>query len=190
MARERLPPARASTRDDQQPGTRGHVRTPRSQAVIYSFACVLQLGDEPDRWVAADQPGPGCDSARGCQHATATGFRCRAIGRSDDVNVVGLRPLLALAGLEGDSLALLQRFEPAATNSRVVHEDVIAAAVRGDESVALLAVEPLHGALRHVPSTVQSGADRPTRRGKDADLTSWHHGGPHGDAEPWTAGPR
>jgi len=35
-------------------------------------------------------------------------YCCRAIGRSDDVDVVRLRPLLALAGLEGDSLALLQ----------------------------------------------------------------------------------
>jgi hypothetical protein len=31
-----------------------------------------------------------------------------------------------------------------------MHEDVLAAVIRLDESVALLAVEPLHGSCRHI----------------------------------------
>src|ERR671925_295786 len=73
---------------------------------------------------------------------------------SGGADVVRLRALLALAGFEGDPLALLQRLVPAAGDSGVVDEDVLAAVVGGNEAEALLAVEPLHGALRHISSFV------------------------------------
>jgi hypothetical protein len=71
------------------------------------------------------------------------------IDQSDGLDVVGLRSLLALRGLERHPLALVQGLEAASHDRRVVDEDVLAPVVRRDESEALLAVEPLHNAFSH-----------------------------------------
>src|SRR5262245_13578943 len=51
--------------------------------------------------------------------------------------------------VEGDLLAFLQLVEAGALDRADVHEDILAAILRLDESVALLGVEPLHGSLGH-----------------------------------------
>jgi len=47
-------------------------------------------------------------------------------------------------------LSLIEPMHPCAFDSADVHEDILAAVIRLDESEALLAVEPLHGSLRHI----------------------------------------
>src|SRR5256712_11658297 len=70
-------------------------------------------------------------------------------GRSGDLADVGrLQPLRALRDLERDPLPLIQGAKAGAGDRRVVDEDVFPI-VGGDEPVTLLAVEPLHLALRH-----------------------------------------
>src|SRR5207344_2218529 len=68
----------------------------------------------------------------------------------DDADVAGLRAFLALRHVELDLLVLLQVAEPVACDRAVVHEDVGATVVLGDEAEALLAVEPLHSSCSHV----------------------------------------
>src|ERR1044072_6906328 len=68
---------------------------------------------------------------------------------SDRADAGGLGALLALADLELHALVLVQAAEAGALALRVVHEDVSATAVRGDEAEALLGVEPLHSSLCH-----------------------------------------
>src|SRR5262245_8146055 len=70
-------------------------------------------------------------------------------GRNSD----RLRTLGALFDFELDSLVLLQCLESASTDFRVVNEHVFGAAVGGDETEALIAVEPLHSSLCHTSST-------------------------------------
>src|SRR5918992_1355550 len=135
--------------------------------------------DGADRFVATahvDRSGPG-------QGARARGPRAEGIGwglGSDGADVVRLRALLALAGFEANPLALLQRLVPSPGDGRVVDEDVLAAVVGGNEAEALLAVEPLHGAVRHISSMVpgpgggvatsrsQSDRQRPARTRRQA----------------------
>src|SRR5262249_12517357 len=93
--------------------------------------------------------------------AAGSGRRARATGptgschpggvsrRSERPDVVRLWSLLALDDLELDPLVLLQRPVPGHLDRGEVGEDVGPAAVRGDEPVALLRVEPLDRALRH-----------------------------------------
>src|ERR687890_1389924 len=66
-------------------------------------------------------------------------------------DVLRLHALLAAGRLVGDLGALLEGFEPAATYTAVVHEEVFASVVWLDEAVALLAVEPLDRSWGHVP---------------------------------------
>src|SRR5689334_121126 len=70
----------------------------------------------------------------------------------------GLRALLPLGHVELDALTLFEGLVPVHLDGRVVDEHVLTA-VHGDEAVALLGVEPLHGALCHVHSYL--GAIRP-----------------------------
>jgi hypothetical protein len=70
-----------------------------------------------------------------------------SLGRGD---VLGLHALVALGRLVGDLGALFEGPEPAAAYPAVVHEEVFATFVRGDEAVALLVVEPLDRSLGHV----------------------------------------
>src|SRR5690606_30518467 len=64
-------------------------------------------------------------------------------------NAFRLRALGALSDFELYALRFFQRAVAIRVNCRVVHEDVGAAAVLGDEAVALLSVEPLDGSLCH-----------------------------------------
>src|SRR5690606_28266097 len=73
--------------------------------------------------------------------------------RLDRADVLSLRTLLALPDLELHALALVEGLETRAADGGVVHEDVRAASVLGDEAEALLAVEPFHAALSHVVKT-------------------------------------
>ncbi len=59
---------------------------------------------------------------------------------------------LSMTGLKGHALALIQRLVTTALDRGEVDEDVLTAVVRFDETEALVAIEPLHGALRHVCS--------------------------------------
>src|ERR1700733_1395146 len=70
--------------------------------------------------------------------------------RSDRADLLSLRTLRALACGELDSLVLLQAAETVGLDGGVVYEDVGGAVIRGDETIALVSVEPLHGALSHV----------------------------------------
>src|SRR5215510_4567844 len=65
-----------------------------------------------------------------------------------DSDVFRLGSLLALGDVEFDLLPFLEAAVAAAGDRAEVHEHVRAALDR-DEAVALVAVEPLHGALRH-----------------------------------------
>jgi hypothetical protein len=56
---------------------------------------------------------------------------------------------LALGDVELDLLPFLQAVVAAAGDRAEVHEHVLAT-LDGDEAVALIAVEPLHSALRHL----------------------------------------
>src|SRR5207248_10939542 len=70
----------------------------------------------------------------------------RGLERAD---VLRLRALLALGGVELDALVVFEALVAVAADRREVDEDVLAAVVRSDEAEALLAVEPLHCALCH-----------------------------------------
>src|SRR5437763_13834587 len=63
-----------------------------------------------------------------------------------DDEIHRLRPFALLIGLhvEGDALALGQRFEPGTLNRGDVNEDIASAVIRRDEAVAALGVEELH----------------------------------------------
>src|SRR5699024_3510428 len=80
--------------------------------------------------------------------------------RSDGADLLGLRPLVALADIELHALPLVEGAVAVHVDLAVVHEDVCAASVDLDESVALFGVEPLDRALRHTchllcrPSTI------------------------------------
>src|SRR6516225_223764 len=72
----------------------------------------------------------------------------RYAGSADDLDVLRLGPLLALSDVELDLLSFLQAAVAASADRAEVHEHVLPA-LDGDEAVALIAVEPLHSALRH-----------------------------------------
>src|SRR6185437_8452394 len=72
------------------------------------------------------------------------------VGRSaDDLDVFRLGPLLALGNVELDLLPFLQIAVAVTDDSAEVHEHVLAT-IDSDETVALVAVEPFHSALRHI----------------------------------------
>src|SRR2546423_14906453 len=66
----------------------------------------------------------------------------------DDAYLLRLRALLALRDFELDALPVLERLVAVHLDRREVDEHVLPPVDR-DEAVALLAVEPLHGALCH-----------------------------------------
>ena len=89
-------------------------------------------------------------TAEGPARRTGRGLRRRLGGPgSDGADLVGLRALGALGDLELDPLGLVERAVALVVDGGVVNEHVGAAAVLGDETEALLSVEPLHGALCH-----------------------------------------
>src|SRR5688500_17242160 len=67
---------------------------------------------------------------------------------SDDPNVLRLLALAAGRDVELDPLTLLEGAVPVALDVREVDKHVVAA-LASDEAVALLIVEPLHGASSH-----------------------------------------
>src|SRR5487761_1357745 len=76
----------------------------------------------------------------------------RCAGWSDRADLLGLRALLALACGVLDSLVVREAAVAVRLNGRVVNEDIGRAVVRGDETEALVRVEPLHCALSHLLS--------------------------------------
>src|SRR5947207_11499375 len=76
--------------------------------------------------------------------------------RSDGPDLVGLRALGAPAGRVLDPLIFLEAAVAISLDGGVVDEDIGSAVVGGDESVALVGVEPLHFALSHYfsPETI------------------------------------
>jgi hypothetical protein len=74
------------------------------------------------------------------------GLCARALDGGD---VPRLHALLAAGRLVGDFLAFFERLESAATYPAVMHEEVFAPIIRGDEAVAFLVVEPLDRSLGH-----------------------------------------
>src|SRR5260370_20403417 len=83
---------------------------------------------------------------------------------ADDADVLGLGSLLALGDVELDLLPFLKAAVAAPGDRAEVHEHVRAALDR-DETVALVTVEPLHRALRHL-DLLRSGCG--TRHGGGA----------------------
>ena len=67
----------------------------------------------------------------------------------DLLNVGRLGALLALAYLEANPLILVQGAETRGFDGGVVHEQIRASIIGGDESETLFGVEPLDGALSH-----------------------------------------
>src|SRR5213078_1798983 len=92
--------------------------------------------------------------------------RRRRLGEAlaGDLDVFRLRSLLALGDVELDLLPFLQAAVAATGDRAEMHEHVRAALDR-DETVALVAVEPLHGALRHLDLL---GCGCGTRHGRGA----------------------
>src|ERR671918_2610135 len=79
----------------------------------------------------------------------------------------GLRTLLTLLDVERHALTLVEALVSVGLDRGVVHEHVRAATVGSEEAVALLAVEPLDGALCHScsPRTGRRGSGpRSSRR--------------------------
>src|SRR5690606_12921593 len=98
---------------------------------------------------SGDAEGPRRGAAlQGCSVARAGAAR-RAGGRSQSLDVRGLRALGALRDVERDALVLLERAVAARLDLAVVGEHVGGAVRGGDEAEALLGVEPLHGASSH-----------------------------------------
>jgi hypothetical protein len=76
----------------------------------------------------------------------------RAACSLDGGDVLRLHALLALGSLVGDFGAFFEGFEPAATYTSVMNEEVVASVVWLDEAVTLLLlVEPLDRSLGNVP---------------------------------------
>src|SRR3954451_20967681 len=94
-----------------------------------------------------DRSGPGPESGAAA--------RARELSGVDDLDAVGLGTLRTLDDLELHPLVLVEGPVALGLDRRVVDEHVLAV-VHGDKAVALLVVEPLHGALCHVHSLLCS----------------------------------
>src|SRR5690606_33180210 len=113
---------------------------------------LLQGRAAPDGANRRPRQGPGGAGTRGTRKGPPPGGKAgpsrTTIGyRLQGDDLVSLRTPVTLRHLELDALVLVQRAVAGGLDGRVVHEDVRPAAVDGDESEALLGVEPLHGAL-------------------------------------------
>src|SRR5690349_4014967 len=69
--------------------------------------------------------------------------------RSDGLDVLGLGTLGTRAGGELHPLVFLEATVTVSLNNGVVDKDVICSVIRGDETIALVGVEPLHCTLSH-----------------------------------------
>src|SRR5437660_5540756 len=99
-------------------------------------------GSHDRQGAAAGRPGPWLFLP------PAVAFR-RCAGLSDRADVLGLRALSALGRGELDPLVVLEAAVTVSLDGGVVNEDVGGAVVGGDETIALVGVEPLHCALSH-----------------------------------------
>src|SRR5215831_14849132 len=98
-----------------------------------------------------------------------------------DFDVFRLGSLLALGDVELDLLPFLQAAVAATGDRAEVHEHVLATLDR-DEAVALIAVEPLHSALRHHDLLVIDAAPpRPWARSRHLLLASLPRNEPGGN---------
>src|SRR5665647_687951 len=122
----------------------------------------------------SSRPSPSAHRCSGTPEATAVSGagrrRPRPSGRgllgtvdSERADVLRLRTLGALSDLELDPLGLLECLVASRLDRRVVHKDVGAAVVLGNEPVALLSVEPLHRTLRHAVPVLLSCTGRHDR---------------------------
>src|SRR5699024_3695478 len=100
------------------------------------------------RRLADDVVGAESMGKSGVPAAPGRGRR-RGTGGSESADAGGLRTLRALRHLELHPLVLLQRAVAVCLDGRVVREHVRAAVLRGDESKALVGVEPLHSSGGH-----------------------------------------
>ena len=80
---------------------------------------------------------------------TAYAAIVRQPGWLDPCDVLRLHSLTPLGRLVGYLGALVEGLEAVASYARVMHEEVLATLVRGDEAVALIIVEPLYRSLGH-----------------------------------------
>jgi hypothetical protein len=82
-------------------------------------------------------------------------------GRSDGAQIFRRRlaPPSIRHNLERDLLSLAETAHPGAFDRADVHENILAAVIRLNETEALLLIEPLHGSLRHetLPSNTSLG---------------------------------
>src|SRR5215210_115034 len=101
-----------------------------------------------------DHPSLRCESigvfTYRSMHPTNDAITGRETARLDGGDVIRLHALLALGRLVGYLGALIKALEAVTRYARVVHEEVLATLIRGDEAVALLVAEPLYRSLGHV----------------------------------------
>src|SRR5690606_2179293 len=109
----------------------------------------LDHGGEPARVEAFVGCEPRCSRPDECALLSA-----RAL--LDDADVLRLRALGAGAGGVFHLVALVQALEARALDRAEMHEEVLAAVVRGDEAEALVTVEPLDRTCCHdAPSSMR-----------------------------------
>src|SRR3954471_24068365 len=106
----------------------------------------MEPGSRPGQKGGSTQPG-------GASWSGGSGRWPEPHPRSDRADVLRLRALRALGDVELDLLVLVQGLVTLGLDGRVVHEDVVAAVLLGDEAEALLRVEPHNSALSHVLDT-------------------------------------
>src|SRR6266436_3182084 len=78
-------------------------------------------------------------------------FRQQAKSDSAQILSRGLACLRIRHNVERDLLPLIEAVHPGALDLLDVHEDILAAIIRLDESVAFVWIEPLHRTLSHSP---------------------------------------
>jgi hypothetical protein len=83
-------------------------------------------------------------------HPTINAVTGRFPDRLDSGDVVRLHTPTPLGRLVGDLGALVKALEAAAGYARMLHEDVLATLVGGDEAVAFIVIELLYCSLGHV----------------------------------------
>jgi hypothetical protein len=134
---------------------------------LASSCCDVPLGGQ--------DPAPE-DQTRGHEPYASTcalrnyGLPCQ---RSEGTEIFGrgLARLSICNNLVRDPLSLVESVQPRAFDRANVHEYVLAAVIRLDESEAFLAIEPLHGSLRHI-SFFSTYATRP-RASAASSLEIW-----------------
>src|SRR6266849_1828595 len=98
-------------------------------------------------------------------------FRQQAKSDSAQILSRGLAGLRIRHNVERDLLPLIEAAHPCALDLLDVHEDILAAVIWLDESVAFVWIEPLHDSLRHMlvfriePHTGGIPPSRPDRKG-------------------------